>query len=201
MQNNGNNGSNGNNGNGNGSVRVLGEVLKGETLDGALNCVIKRHTLKGESKCAMIKRLLCTEGMTREKLIELVEKEHGELKDSTLNTIRADLKRQRGTGALACTGWRTDGKAGKLATAAVAKLRGAQLGDGYASAELITSAAATAATAASEESGQESAETSAESAGSEESAESTASAENSAETSKASKQASKGKTGKGKRKK
>lgn len=141
-----NNGTN--NGTNNGaSVRVLAEVLKGETLNGTLETTIKRHTLKGESKCAMIKRLLMTEGETRETIIAKVEREHGTLKDSTLNTIRADLKRTLGALVVA-KGWRTDEKHGKLATAAVAKLRAHELGKGYASAELVTVATLASATQA-----------------------------------------------------
>lgn len=122
------------------TVRVIGEKLAGNTLDGAIETTIKRHTLKGESMCMMIKRLLETEGMTREKLIVEVEKVHGALKDSTLNTIRCDLKRTRGA-LVCCTGWRTDKKHGKLATAAVAKLRTHVLGVSAFSAGLITAAA------------------------------------------------------------
>lgn len=120
------------------TTRILAENLAGNTLDGQIEVTIKRHTLKGESKCAMIKRLLCTAGMTREVLIAQVEAAHGPLKDSTLNTIRADLKRTLG-GLVVCKGWRTDEKLGKLATAAVAKLRTAQLGEGYASVGLVVS--------------------------------------------------------------
>lgn len=119
------------------TTRVLAEALAGKTLDGEIAVTIKRHTLKGESKCAAIKRLLMTPGMTKDKLIAEVEAAHGPLKDSTLNTIRADLKRTLG-GLVVCTGWRTDAKEGKLATAAVAKLRAHELGQGYASVELIT---------------------------------------------------------------
>lgn len=119
-------------------VRVLAENLAGETLDGKLETTIKRRNLKGESKCAMVKRLLMQDGMTKEELIEEVEKVHGELKDTTLNTIRADLKRTLGTGDIACKGWRTDGKAGKLATAAVAKLRTHVLGVSAYAAGLVT---------------------------------------------------------------
>lgn len=119
-------------------VRVLAENLAGETLDGKLETTIKRHTLKGESKCGMVKRLLMEAGMTKEKLVALVEAKHGELKETTLNTIRADLKRTLGTGDIACKGWRTDGKAGKMATAAVAKLRTHVLGVSAYAAGLVT---------------------------------------------------------------
>ena len=133
--------------------RVIAEKLAGKVLTGTLETTIKRHTLTGESVSAMIKRLLMTAGQTQDTILRAMEakdaryanvadakSDGGKLARSTLNTTRADLKRTIGGDVLA-TGWRTDGKAGKVATAAVAKLRTHALGASAYSVELVRAAA------------------------------------------------------------
>lgn len=115
--------------------RVLAEVLKGSvtTKEGTaeISMEVRRQTLTSESKVAAMKRLLMTAGATKESILAHCAKVYGDKgkNASTLNTVRADLARTLQRAVLA-TGWRTDGNVGKLATAAVAKLRTHELGVG-----------------------------------------------------------------------
>lgn len=111
-------------------TRVVGERISGETLNGKIDVIVKRRTLKTESKVGLIRRLLTTPGQTKESITFAAEALHtGSEKAliNTINTVRADLRRVVGAQVVA-TGWRTDEKSYKAPTAAVAKLRTHQIG-------------------------------------------------------------------------
>ncbi len=112
------------------TTKLTGEHLVGETLNGKIDVVVKRRQLKTESKVGLIKRLLMTEGQTKETITRAAMALHtGSEKAlvNTINTVRADLKRALG-GLVVAKGWKTDAKEGKMATAAVAKLRTHEVG-------------------------------------------------------------------------
>lgn len=113
-------------------TRIVAEILSGQVADGStLNVEVRRQHLSVESKVACMKRLLMTQGQTKESILAHCAKVYGDKGSnaSTLNTVRADLSRTLGRAVLA-TGWRTDGNVGITATAAVAKLRTHELGNG-----------------------------------------------------------------------
>lgn len=112
------------------STKLVGERLVGQTRDGMIDVVVRRRQLKTESKVALIKRLLMTEGQTKESILAAALPLHNgsdKALVNTINTVRADLKRALG-GLVVAKGWKTDAKEGKLATAAVAKLRTHEVG-------------------------------------------------------------------------
>lgn len=112
------------------STKLTGEHLIGQTKDGLIDVVVKRRQLKTESKVGLIKRLLMTSGQTKDTIFAAARPMHAGSDKSlvnTINTVRADLKRALG-GLVVATGWKTDAKEGKLATAAVAKLRTHEVG-------------------------------------------------------------------------
>lgn len=112
------------------STKLTGEHLIGQTKDGLIDVVVKRRQLKTESKVGLIKRLLMTPGQTKDTIFAAARPMHAGSDKSlvnTINTVRADLKRALG-GLVVATGWKTDAKEGKLATAAVAKLRTHEVG-------------------------------------------------------------------------
>lgn len=122
-----------------GTGRAIAEVLAGETLDGGIVAVVRRHGDSTGSKVEFMRRLLMTAGETKQSILAKVRlRADSTASDaSTLNTVRADLMRTQNARVLA-TGWRTDGRTNwKLATSAVAKLRTATLGQGYASKEVV----------------------------------------------------------------
>lgn len=111
-------------------TRVVGERIAGETLNGTIDVIVKRRTLKTESKVGLIKRLLTTPGQTKDSITLAAMALHNGTEKAlinTINTVRADLRRVVGDQVVA-TGWRTDDKAYKAPTAAVAKLRTHQIG-------------------------------------------------------------------------
>lgn len=112
------------------STKLIGEHLVGNTRDGHIDLIVKRRQLKSESKVALIKRLLMTEGQTKDSIFKAALPLHNgsdKALINTINTVRADLKRALG-GLVVAKGWKTDDKEGKIATPAVAKLRTHQVG-------------------------------------------------------------------------
>lgn len=124
-------------------AKTVGEHIVGKTKEGTIDLVVRRRTLTTESKVAMIKRLLCTPGETKNSIFNAalpLHKGSAQSLVNTINTTRADLRRLVGDQVVA-TGWKSDGKPYKIATASVARLRTPVIGQSQFSAGVVAAPA------------------------------------------------------------